>query len=94
MLALTVAVARQPLTCLACKTKTFCALEVSSDNNTFYCLHYNFETLKYCYVKTVCLIPFKLIAFNNDAISFLNINFLRDQVSFSVPINFFIILTK
>ena len=75
MLALTVAVARQPLTCLACET--FCVLELSSDNKTFYCLHNNFETLKYCYAKTICLISFKLTEFNNDAFSFLNINFLR-----------------
>ena len=93
MLAITVAVARQPLTCLACETKTFCTLELSSDNKTFYYLHYNFETLKCRYMKTNCLISFKLAAFNNDTLSCLNTNFQKDGLSFKVSINF-IIWTK
>ena len=87
MLALTVAVARQPLTCLACETKTFCALELSSDIKTFYCLHYDSENLKYHYAKTFCLISFKLTEFNSDTLCLLNINFLRDWLSFKVNIN-------
>ena len=86
MLAIPVAVARQPLTCLACET--FCTLDLSSDNKTFYCFHYNFETLKCHYAKTSCSIFLKLTAFNNDTLIFLNTNFLRDQLSFSSTIKF------
>ena len=40
------------------------------------------------YAKTTCLISFKLRAFNNDILSFQNVNFLRDWLSFKVNINF------
>ena len=58
MLALTVAVARQPVTCLACET--FVHLNCQVIIKTFHCLHYNFETSNGCYTKTTCLIDFKL----------------------------------
>ena len=68
---------------LACET-----MLSTNDCDIFYCLHWNFKTLKYCYAKTMCLICFKLTAFNNDTLSFLNVNFLRDQLSFGVAITF------
>ena len=85
MLAITVAVAMQPKPCLACKTKTFC----TSDIKTSYCLHYDLETLKCHYMKTSCSISFKLTVFNSDTFSFLNVNFLRDQMSFNVVMNLY-----
>ena len=52
-----------------------------------------FLTLKVLhYTKSTCWISFKLTAFNNDTISFLNINFLRDQLSFKVAINVIILI--
>ena len=78
---------------IACeRVKTLSALELSSDIKKFYCLHY-FLTLKYCYAKTTCSISFKHTAVNNDILSFFNINFLRDHLSWKVDINL-IILTK
>ena len=86
-LAITVVVVRQPHTCLACKT--FSTLEMSGDIKTFYCFHYDLETLRCCFTKTICSISFKLTAFTNDTLGFPNINFLRDQWSFKVDINLY-----
>ena len=61
-------------TCLACKSKTFC----TSDIKTSYCPHYDHEALKCSYMKTTCLISFKLTAFNNDTFSYLNIKRLNE----------------
>ena len=66
------------------------ALELLSDNCEikYSGFVYNFETLKYCYVKSICSIFLKLTAFNKNTRSNSYINFLRDQMSFNVNINF------
>ena len=61
---------------------------MSSDNKTCYFLYYNFGTLKYHYAKTICLISLQFTAFNKDSYSYLHMNFLRDQMSSKVGINF------
>ena len=43
----------------------------------------------YHYMKTTGSISSKPTASNNDALSFPNINFLRDWLSFKVAINFY-----
>ena len=58
---------------------------------TFYC-YIDSWPLNCCYMKTTCSITIKFTAFNSDTLSFLNINFLRDQLSFKVTINFIIMI--
>ena len=88
MPAITVAVAKQPGMVSMWKSKPFCTPELSNDNKDFPLFTIYSWPLIYCYAKTTCPIPFKLTAFNNDTLSFLNINFLRDWLSFKVAINF------
>ena len=40
------------------------------------------------YTKTTCSIFFKLTLFNKVTLRLLNVNFLRDQSSFKVTMNF------
>ena len=70
------------------------ALELSSDIKKFsvYCLHYLLDLKSITMQKSTHWISFKLTAFNNDTSNFLNINFLRDQLSFKVTKSFIIFI--
>ena len=81
-LTITVAVAYQPLACLANITFSTSNIKVFS-----YCLHYKLD------FKVVVHITFKLTVFNNDTLSLVYINFLVDQLSFKVTINFIILMS-